>query len=214
MTSKERITALVAGQPVDPKPTIAWPNDNKDADVRVYPAGQFPVDPSVVGLAIVPNLFRRFQLLGEDPIALMKDNADPTAEAINEAEVLSRMEAQNALSNGAIGVLYELHGADTSQCTPMEYGGLFLEKDRAFLESIASAPCNMIYVNGKEPYLDFVSDLPAKVFGWDAKGSGKSVAEVRKIRSGLLAADDTDADILVSSTGSITESLEGALVHA
>ena len=213
MTARERILALVQGKEVDRKPTLAWPKKDDTADVAICPAGQFATNVET-GLGFVPNVYQRLYQLGEDPIAIAKDASDPTAGAVEETDALNRMEARNAISNGALGVFYEIHGATAAQCTPMEYGGLFLERDREFLESISDAQCNVIYINGKEPYLDFVCDLPAHVFAWDAKGSGISVAAVRKMRSGLLAAADPDADIILNADGSITDALEGLLAHA
>lgn len=197
MTDRERLMTLVAGGKVDGKPTIAWPSSE------------------ISGAEFVPitNLYRHFQLMGEDPVALLKDTDSSASQIVEEAEGVRYREARGAIDGGAIGVFYEIHGADASRCTPMEYGGLFLERDRAFLESVADAPCNFVYINGKEPYLDFVSDLPAQIFGWDAVGSGIVVAEVRKLRTGLLATNDPQADIILDGGESITDRLEGKLAH-
>lgn len=213
MTSKEKLLAALGGA-ADAKPTFAWPESNQNADVQVCSAdevSQGPSDESAV-LAFVPNLYRRFQLMGKDPVAILKDTT--AIGMVEEAEAKSLRDARGAIEGGAMGVFYEIHGADASQCTPMEYGGLFLEKDRAFLEAIADAPCNVIYINGKQPYLDFVSDLPAKVFAWDIKGSGIPVSEVRKMRDGLLAADASDADLELKASDNFTDILQGVLVHA
>lgn len=216
MTGKERLVALATGKTVDRKPTIDWPGRNRDADVGVYPAGVLAegMDRNSPwgALAFVPNLYRQFELVDEQPVTMIKNDA--MSEIVEGFAAHHMREARAAIDNGALGVFYEIHGADASQCTPMEYGGLFLERDRAFLECVSDAPCNFIYINGKEPYLDFVSDLPAAIFAWDAKGTGISVSDVRKMRKGLLAADDPDADIQISANGSITEFLEGMLAHA
>jgi hypothetical protein len=215
MTSRERVLAAVNGGEVDRKPVIAWPKSNRDADMQVHPAGDIREggEPRDAVLALVPNLFRRFELMGEDPVAFLKNTDKEIVGIVDEAEDLSRREARRAIDSGAVGVFYEIHGATASQCTPMEYGGLFLEKDRAFLESISDAPCNVVYIDGREPYLDFVSDLPAKAFGWDVVGSGISVSDVRNIREGALMADDPEADISMTSIGSTTEFLEGCLTN-
>ncbi len=216
MTGKERFLAMAKGRTVDQKPLIDWPRSDPGADGRVYPAGviaeSYDRNSPRAGFAFIPNLYRQIEMLGELPVATMKNGV--MQEVVEEASALHLREARAAIKNGAVGVFYEIHGADASKCTPMEYGGLFLERDRAFLESVSDAPCNFIYINGKEPYLDFVSDLPATIFAWDAKGSGIPVAEVRKMRKGLLAADDPDADIQISANGSITDFLEGVLTHA
>jgi hypothetical protein len=211
MTAKERIFAAVARRHIDRTPTISWPKQDTNADVQVYPATAIAKRPQrfdVPALAQMPNLFRHFELLGEDPVAIMKATDQRTCERVELAESENRSAARLAIENGALGLLYEVHGADASRCTPMEYGGLFLERDRALLESVSDAPCNFVYINGKEPYLDFVADLPAQGFAWDLKGSGISVEEVRKIRKGTLVAADPSADIPLAEDGSITEGLE------
>ncbi|MES1227729.1 MAG: hypothetical protein ABUL72_03605, partial [Armatimonadota bacterium] len=162
-------------------------------------------------LAFIPNVYRELELMGEDPLETVKSaEFDDVVQGIESEH--SR-QARAAITNGALGVFYEVHGADASQCTPMEYGGLFLERDRAFLESVADAPCNFIYINGKEPYLDFVSDLPGAFFAWDLKGSGIPISEVRIMRNGLLAADDPDADLQIGNGESITDTLKGVLAN-
>jgi hypothetical protein len=77
----------------------------------------------------------------------------------------------------------------------MEYGGHFLEVDRQLLSGVIDARFNALYVRGgSEPYIDFVSDLPAHAFAWDPQ-SGVTVAQVREVRQGALASTDKDADI-------------------
>ena len=208
--------ATVEGKATDRALTISWPASDNGADVQVYPAGAMAEraggQTPGTALAFVPNLYRQFELMGADPIEILKGTDEKSAALVEEAEALSLRSVRGALDNGAVGVFYELHGANAGQCTPMEYGGLFLERDRAFLEAVADAPCNFLYVNGKEPYLDFVSDLPARVFAWDAAASGISVQEVKTMRSGCLMADADAADIRLNA-GSTTDLLEGLLAH-
>jgi hypothetical protein len=105
--------------------------------------------------------------------------------------------ARAALSKGVLGVFYEIGGADATQCTPMQYGGLYLERDREFLEALKGTGAHIVYVGGAEPYLDFVSDLPADAFAWDAVASGIAVSDVRPMRAGPLAAESDAADLFL-----------------
>ena len=74
--------------------------------------------------------------------------------------------------------------------TPMQYGGFYLEHDRALLAEIEDARLNVLSVEGgPEPYLDFVADLPSHVLAWDVPATGIVAAAVRPMRRGALAAD-------------------------
>ena len=101
-----------------------------------------------------------------------------------------------AFENGADGILYRLHGARGLHCTPMQYGGHYLERDREILASVAERSFNAIFVVGEEDvYLDFVSDFPAHAFGWDQEDSKISVDQVRAMRKGALVSIDPISDI-------------------
>lgn len=58
------------------------------------------------------------------------------------------------------GVRYRLIGADPRFCTPMQYGGFYLERDREILAHAKQQGYLEIDVDGDEPYLDFIVDLP------------------------------------------------------
>lgn len=93
-------------------------------------------------------------------------------------------------------VLYLLAGAVPDVCSPMEYGGHFLERDREILQGWSGTRHVLLYVQGGDGvYLDFVSDLPAEIFAWNAEGSRISAREVRSMRTGLLAATDVEAEV-------------------
>jgi hypothetical protein len=206
--------AAIQGGAVNRKPVIGWPKNKQDVDIAVYPAGllaERPYQNGPLALAFVPNLYRQFQMMGEDIMAMLRAKPAEAADLIEIAQTTNLELCKNAITNGAIGVFYEVHGATASQCTPMQYGGLFLEGDRAFLDELSHSECNVVYINGTEPYLDFVSDLPAQVFAWDREGSNIPVSEVRKLRPGALAASDPEADFLLSTDGPITENLERLL---
>jgi hypothetical protein len=92
----------------------------------------------------------------------------------------------------------------------MQYGGHYLELDRLLLEGISQAECNMIFVVGDEDlYLDFVSDLPATLFGWDDRTSGISAAQGRATRKGAIVTYDESSEIrLAVNSSSVAHMVE------
>lgn len=83
--------------------------------------------------------------------------------------------------------VYRLQGAEPECSTPMQYGGWFLERDREILESVRPNQHVTLWIDGGEgTYIDFVSDLPATVFAWDAEATGFSVEEMMGLRSTTL----------------------------
>lgn len=93
-----------------------------------------------------------------------------------------------ALESGADGVLYRLFGAEPTLNSPMQFGGLYLERERELLSAIADARFNVIYLEGgEELYLDVVADLPAHAIAWDEKATDISASEARKAWKGALA---------------------------
>ena len=109
-----------------------------------------------------------------------------------------RASIERAIEHGADGILYQLYGAEPGHCSPMQYGGHFLDRDRELLGEITDATANVLFVVGGEgTYLDFLSDLPAHVFAWDSLSTGVSVADIRAMRNGALATQSPEADILL-----------------
>ena len=95
-------------------------------------------------------------------------------------------QAQEAMK-GQSHVLYRLQGAEPQFTTPMQYGGIFLECDRQILASATADQHVTLWVEGGEgTYLDFVSDLPASTFAWDATATGFTEDQMRSLRSGAL----------------------------
>lgn len=217
MTSRERLLAAANGGPVDRKPILYWPYWKEGSDIRHFNHETMPDhieeeegDVAVVeitnpfGLALQRNLDLN-KILKEDPRAgnrLLGELVDETQKDIDLAH-----------SIGADGILYRLYGARSRHCTPMQYGGYYLERDRELLEGVKGSLFNMIFVVGEEDvYVDFVSDLPAHAFGWDRKGSELTVEEVRKMRPGALFCEDPDADILLdTATAFLSRMLEASL---
>lgn len=197
MTGRERVVAAARGGEVDCRPVIAL-DGSLPADARVIDLSELESargqDDAI--LVCVPSPLARALASGEDIYARL--NQDPVSgeRVLEELSVQVRADAAEALNGGADGICYRLVGATPAHSTPMQYGGHFLELDRALLEEVAEARFNLLLVEGdEEPYLDFVSDLSAHAFGWSA-ASGVSVRYMQSMRPGALAvhAGLADAD--------------------
>lgn len=191
MTSRERLLAAVRGGELDHKPVVCWPIEGSESDVVLKPGKEdkvYVVDiVNPFGLALNKEI---------DLNALLKSDPKAGNEVLGALCEETQSNIADALGNGADGIVYRIYGARAKHCTPMQYGGFYLEKDRELLEQISDAFFNIVFVVGEEDvYLDFVSDLPAHAFAWDIVASQVPVAEVRAMRSGALACDDPNADI-------------------
>ena len=205
MTSRERLLSAVRGGTVDKKPKICWPISGTDSDVQLT-AGQ----EQKVHLVEVANPFGIAMMRSLDLNALLKIDPKAGNDVLTELCEESTRSIDTAFASGADGVIYTLYGARARHCTPMQYGGFYLEKDREILSRISEAFFNMVFVVGDEDvYLDFVSDLPAHALAWDITSSRISVEDVRLMRSGALACDDPAADILLEpGTSLLSQKLE------
>ncbi len=217
MTSRERLLAVAHGAEVDRQPKIFWPYWETGSDFRHFNHETMPdhIEEAEGDVALV-EITNPFGLALQKEINLNKAlKEDPKAgnrllgELIDEA----KRDIELAFEIGADGILYRLYGARARHCTPMEYGGLYLEKDRELLESVKDSLFNVIFVVGQEDvYLDFVSDLPAHAFGWDSDDSKIPASEVRKMRSGALMSEDPESDILLHpGTAFLSKMLESSL---
>ncbi|MFZ4506454.1 MAG: hypothetical protein ACOYON_02005 [Fimbriimonas sp.] len=191
---------------VDRKPIIAWPVTNAGSDASFDPTDQA----EKVWLVEVANPFGL--ALAEDVDlneALAQDPAKGD-DLLHTYVTRTREAIQRGLSQGADGVLYRLHGASPAHCSPMQYGGHYLELDREILEEVRDAALNVIFTVGDaDVYIDFVSDLPANLFAWDSAASGVTASQVRTMRSGLLAAADPEADVAwITGVPSVAQHLE------
>lgn len=100
---------------------------------------------------------------------------------------------EQAKEKGVDGIAYLLPGASPEFCSPMMYGGQYLEVDRELLQKVAPLPALVLTLGKSEVYFDSLSDLPGAIFAWDIDAA--SVSDIRGIRNGLLSADADDADI-------------------
>lgn len=196
MTGRERLIAAVRGGEVDRKPTLTWGLD-AEADGVIVPLIGLPeaLDPNRIVIVDVPNAYGLARIEGVDLNAVLED--DPAEGATVQETYLHQVCAwiENALAEGADGVCYRLHGATPVESTPMQYGGFHLERDREVLAQFQETTLNLVFAEGQDPYLDFVSDLPGHAFGWNVASSQVSLDNVRSMRRGALALDHPDADI-------------------
>ncbi|HWA83743.1 MAG TPA: hypothetical protein VG820_09935 [Fimbriimonadaceae bacterium] len=191
MNSRERLIAAARGGEVDRKPLICWPKPCPESDAVV---GQ--VNPAQISLCPVVNPFGQALRSGAEVWDVLAEDPRRGEKMLDELVGKTRSEIRAAFEHGADGVLYLLYGARGLHTTPMEYGGHYLERDRELLTEIEDATFNLIFVVGEDDaYLDFVSDLPAHAFGWDAVATQTTPAQLREMRSGALAANAPDADI-------------------
>ncbi|MBX3117961.1 MAG: hypothetical protein KF784_02775 [Fimbriimonadaceae bacterium] len=209
MTARQRLTAIASGTANGTKPTVAWPGNDASSDVVIVSSPSeidTKRDPDKLILVEVSNPFGLALQAGVDLNQAQKD--DPVAGGAKLAEFTAKTKAaiSAALSAGADGILYKLYGATEQFCTPMQYGGYYLEIDREILAEAEPATFNLLYIVGDaDTFIDFVSDLPAHAFAWDIQSTGFSVSAVRELRPGALCANDPEADILLqTATGKET----------
>ena len=184
----------------DRKPIIVGPVPDLRADVML-------VDPTKIAealgdgtdravLAIVGNPFFAAKLNGEDLTEVARKNSSEGQKRIESWVEKTQSALVTAIEGGADGVLYVLGGADPSLNSPMEFGGLYLEHDRALLAMIADAPFNVLMVNGPPDYLDFLEDLPAHALAWEPQDNRWNFNEARAIWPHAIAAEHPEADVL------------------
>ena len=212
MTDRERIFALAEGLSLDRTPIVSWPcPDQAPSGVSVrLPSQTLIAKEGTLLLAEIVNPFGLAIERGLDLNDLLKTDPEGGGCELDRLSEEVKSTIEDVLRRGADGILYRLHGACPRWCTPMQYGGYYLERDRELLGHAKGALFNVLFVAGdEEVYFDFVSDLPAHAFGWDSSTTGVSEKDMRSIRQGLLISDDPQSDILLSTaTGSITQALE------
>ena len=192
VTGRERIVSAARGGETDFVPVVrALGASGSKADAIVVAAGEVAglAGGDAAVLAHVLSPLGRAVRSGVPLVALLHEDVEKGGAVLERLTDEARSEMLTALANGADGVFYELDGAYPAVTTPMEYGGHFLEIDRKLLTEVEGARFNMLFVCGQEePYIDFVCDLPAHAFAWDAR-SGVDAAYVRTVRDGALACE-------------------------
>ena len=205
MTAQERLVAVAKGETPDKAPTIGL-SSASDAMI-VLPKNVGATGRAELGLVMSP--LARAMNRGIDVLKKLSDDPIRGADVLESLENETRLEIATALKGGAAGVFYFLDGAYPTTTTPMQYGGHFLELDRRLLQVFCHAAFNVLYVNGEsEPYIDFVSDLPASGFAWD-RDSGITNQEVRSMRQGALMGSEF---LLETTARSLEETLTEKVV--
>lgn len=196
MTGRERMLKLAGGNTGGRKPLMILDDDPR-SDVRVLRAPGVR-DEGRLTLVEVLNPFGLAQAEGVNLNELIYTDPEAGNQKLDELVEKTRGAIRAALDSGADGVFYRLIGAEPSQTTPMQYGGYYLERDRELLAEVSETPSVLFIDAGEDAYMDFVSDLPAAFFAWDIDKSDVSVARMRSLRPGPLAAEDPTADLLLA----------------
>lgn len=200
MTSRERLLAAAHGQPTDRKPVLLLDGGAQSDVLIVPPSRGVEIAGEQAVLVDILNPFGRARRDGVDLNEALAENPEIGNAKLDFYVAETQLDIDRAKDAGIDGVFYRVVGAEPALCTPMQYGGYYLERDRALLEA-ADAKLNVVYIDaGMEAYMDFVSDLPAAFFAWDIDRSDFSVVQVRAMREGALAAEDPTADVLLAQT--------------
>lgn len=187
---------MAMGKKVGRRPLLILDDDPR-SDARVLRA---PGDRDADRLTLVEvlNPFGLAQAEGVNLNELIYTDPEAGNQKLDELVEKVRGAIRAALASGADGVFYCLKGAEPSLSTPMQYGGYYLERDRELLAEIGDTPSAVFVDAGEGAYMDFVSDLPAAFFAWDIDRTDVSVARMRSLRPGPLAAEDPTADVLLA----------------
>lgn len=181
--------------------TLHWPGSASGESLQATTfeqaiAENFP--PSRTLIEVV-SPFGRAELQGIDLNQELYDNPEKGEERLNDLAIQTQIEIARALEAGFKGILYRLIGAEPSKCSPMQYGGHFLEVDREILSKFEQAGTRVVFVEGEEMYFDFVSDLPCEFMGWDTSLNDLSLNEAKEMRPTGFVLDHTDADLKLIS---------------
>lgn len=197
MTPKDRFAAAARGEVLDRKPVLRWPcPKGSDSDAVVV---QTPEPNNSEGKALFVEVYNPFGTALWRGIDLNQElKANPASPLLSELVEETRSKLREALGQGADGILYILYGARAKHCSPMQYGGHYLEYDRELLAEIQGKAVSVMFVVGDDAYFDFVSDLPADVFAWDAPASGIDAGSMRLLRQGPLCSADQASEVILA----------------
>jgi hypothetical protein len=132
---------------------------------------------------------------GLDLNSKIADSPEIGEAMLSECIAASLSDIAIAKSNGADGILYAVCGATEEHCSPMQYGGLYLERDReVLLEASKWAFVIGFVVGGESTYLDIVSDLPCDVLGWSIEATGHPLSEMKLMRTGATCTSDPNSE--------------------
>lgn len=197
MTGRETLVAASRGQVMEDHASLTFDSSiQADGYLVTDTVGQMSRTPDCAVLGIVQSLSARvlqsleaMNLIDGDPLDL-EFKLDQITQEI-------RAEAEAHLAQ-ADGIVYFISGANPNSFSPMQYGGLFLERDRAILNEFSQARLNLVYVDDQlEPYLDFVSDLPGHLFAFRSEACS-DLKEIKQMRGGPIACNSEDADVYLN----------------
>lgn len=193
MTGRERLVAVARGGAVDPKPS--FPTDGAVVPLTQVSAA-LESQPERLCLAWVDSLSARDLAAGQPILAAAKDDPAGAAHQVDQRMDEARADISAAFDSGADGFAYRMAGVSPDHASPMQYGGQFLESDRALLQEHSDARFVMLVVtDSQDPFLDFISDLPAHALAWPMSKSGIAPQVMRGVWQGALAGDHPEADI-------------------
>lgn len=191
MNAKERLDQVLAGEQIEDKLTVSL--GEGPADIVV--GHRIDDQNSCLNLQLIPGALAVTLEKNPEAFRLLEESPEEGESLILSAleDVQSRIE--DCFSTGFDGFCYVVKGAYPEVSSPMQYGGHFLEVDRALLTGAEGLGYRMVLVEGdNEPYIDFVSDLPCELFAWDIR-SGIDPSNVREMRVGGLVANHHDSDL-------------------
>ncbi|MCE9560248.1 MAG: hypothetical protein K8R88_15020 [Armatimonadetes bacterium] len=143
----------------------------------------------------VASPYGKAMQLGVDLNELLHTDPATGETQLNELAGAATQEIEAA--DGAAGIFYRVFGACPAECTPMQFGGHYLEVDRAILNTITKGIKTIVFIEGEDIYFDFVSDLPCDAMGWDEAINTLTLAEARTMRPGLYALTSPEAEIKI-----------------
>lgn len=119
------------------------------------------------------------RLQREKPQALLD-----ALEAIAKSEA---NHARRAVNAGAAGVFLAIANANHGYQTPGDYAKFSEPFDKLVLESVRSAPLNVLHLHGDKVYLDrFYRGWPPAAINYSAHGTGVPIEKVRQNFSGVI----------------------------
>ena len=202
MTPHERVRTAITGGTLDRKPIIVWsqsPGHDADCVAVGYESLRHALDthPNQLVLAQVYSPIGRATRTSVPLLRIFEDNPLEGDKLLSEIALEAGNVIDLALEMGAAGIFYRLDGAYQSLMTPMQYGGHFLEHDRALLERAKGAEFNLLQIEGEEPiYFDAVSDLPAHAVTWNRHLTGLDIETARAAWPKAIALDQIEADMI------------------
>ena len=143
------------------------------------------------------------RLKQENPKALLAG-----LEAIAESEA---SHARKAMAAGASGIFLAIANAQDGIMTPEDYAKFSEPFDRLILDAVNEAPLNILHLHGDKVYLDhFVKGWQVAAINYSNIGTGRSVAAMRSIYTGVLMTGLDEVNFRKLSEADLEKQWEGA----